>query len=195
MILVVALSTWSKTLLVALFGVGFPAVTIAVVLAKLVRRRRPLASREVATGASAATPFVMIGVVGTLIIAASVIVAVILLTAYSVADEGGTEVQPTTHSESTSAQDELIPTQGNATRGKTLFVSSGCGGCHTLVAARTTGKVGPDLDESRPDFADVVESLIKGPGEMPVFTNRLSNAELRDVAKFVSTVTDGQTEE
>jgi cytochrome c oxidase subunit 2 len=31
--------------------------------------------------------------------------------------------------------------------GKTLFTNNGCGGCHTLKAAGSTGKVGPDLDK------------------------------------------------
>jgi cytochrome c2 len=38
------------------------------------------------------------------------------------------------------------------TSGKDIFVSSGCGSCHTVVAAGTTGKIGPDLDKQvRPD--------------------------------------------
>lgn len=30
--------------------------------------------------------------------------------------------------------------------GKAIFVSAGCGACHTFKAAGTSGKVGPDLD-------------------------------------------------
>jgi cytochrome c oxidase subunit 2 len=36
---------------------------------------------------------------------------------------------------------------GGAAAGKALFVSNGCSGCHTLQAAKSTGKVGPDLDK------------------------------------------------
>jgi cytochrome c551/c552 len=36
--------------------------------------------------------------------------------------------------------------QGNAARGKPIFVSSGCGACHTFTPAGTTGKVGPNLN-------------------------------------------------
>ena len=32
------------------------------------------------------------------------------------------------------------------TSGKDIFTSSGCGSCHTLANAGTTGKIGPDLD-------------------------------------------------
>ena len=31
--------------------------------------------------------------------------------------------------------------------GKAIFVNNGCGSCHTLKAAVTTGKIGPDLDK------------------------------------------------
>jgi len=41
---------------------------------------------------------------------------------------------------------------GGAAAGKTVFVNNGCGGCHTLQAAKSTGKVGPDLDKL-PDYA------------------------------------------
>jgi cytochrome c551/c552 len=31
--------------------------------------------------------------------------------------------------------------------GATLFKENGCGSCHTFTPARSTGKVGPDLDD------------------------------------------------
>ena len=37
--------------------------------------------------------------------------------------------------------------KGNAAAGKAVFVSTGCGACHTFAPAATTGKVGPDLDK------------------------------------------------
>jgi cytochrome c oxidase subunit II len=36
---------------------------------------------------------------------------------------------------------------GGLALGKTVFVNNGCGACHTLQAAKSTGKVGPDLDK------------------------------------------------
>jgi cytochrome c oxidase subunit 2 len=36
---------------------------------------------------------------------------------------------------------------GGAAAGKAAFTSNGCGACHTLQAAKSTGKVGPDLDK------------------------------------------------
>ena len=37
--------------------------------------------------------------------------------------------------------------------GKAVFASTGCGGCHTLADAGTTGNVGPNLDGARPSEA------------------------------------------
>jgi cytochrome c551/c552 len=36
---------------------------------------------------------------------------------------------------------------GGAAAGKAVFVNNGCGACHTLKAAGSTGKIGPDLDK------------------------------------------------
>jgi cytochrome c2 len=36
---------------------------------------------------------------------------------------------------------------GNVAAGKDAFNSNGCGSCHTLAAAGSTGKIGPDLDK------------------------------------------------
>jgi cytochrome c551/c552 len=36
---------------------------------------------------------------------------------------------------------------GDATAGKAVFASNGCGTCHTLSAAGATGTIGPDLDK------------------------------------------------
>ena len=36
---------------------------------------------------------------------------------------------------------------GDAAAGKTVFMSQGCGSCHTLSEAAATGTVGPNLDE------------------------------------------------
>ena len=36
---------------------------------------------------------------------------------------------------------------GGAASGKAVFTANGCGSCHTLTAAGTTGTVGPDLDK------------------------------------------------
>jgi mono/diheme cytochrome c family protein len=41
-----------------------------------------------------------------------------------------------------------VSTSGDKARGKELFVSAGCGGCHTLADANTKGTIGPNLDDA-----------------------------------------------
>jgi cytochrome c551/c552 len=36
--------------------------------------------------------------------------------------------------------------QGNPARGKPVFLSNGCGACHTFTPAGATGKIGPNLN-------------------------------------------------
>ncbi len=46
-----------------------------------------------------------------------------------------------------------------STAGKTVFENNGCGACHTLTAAGTTGKVGPDLDKLPQDARQAKQPL------------------------------------
>jgi mono/diheme cytochrome c family protein len=59
-----------------------------------------------------------------------------------------------------------------------------CGSCHTLEAAGTSGTIGPNLDELKPDVQRVMTAISTGPGEMP--PNLLSGAEAQEVADFVA---------
>ena len=79
------------------------------------------------------------------------------------------------------------PTGAAATpSGKEVFVSAGCGGCHTFRAAGSSGVGGPDLDEAKPS-ADAAEAIVtSGSGSMPSFKGRLSAAEITAVAEFIS---------
>ncbi len=73
----------------------------------------------------------------------------------------------------------------NGTDGRALFLASGCGGCHTLAAARTTGTAGPALDRARPGFELVVRRVTEGGGGMPSFAGSLTAAQIRAIARFV----------
>jgi mono/diheme cytochrome c family protein len=42
-------------------------------------------------------------------------------------------------------------TSSSSMPGAKVFDSAGCGGCHTLAAAKSNGTVGPNLDQLRPD--------------------------------------------
>ena len=72
--------------------------------------------------------------------------------------------------------------------GAAVFASAGCGGCHTLKAAHTTGSVGPNLDQVQPSASQVSQIVKSGSGSMPSFSGKLSDAEIAAVASYVSTV-------
>jgi sulfite dehydrogenase len=70
--------------------------------------------------------------------------------------------------------------------GKAVFAKAGCGGCHTLKAAGSSGNVGPDLDQLKPSEPTVEHQVEVGGGAMPAFKGRLSDAEIKAVAEFVA---------
>lgn len=75
---------------------------------------------------------------------------------------------------------------GDAAAGAVVYETAGCGSCHTLAAAGSSGSVGPDLDDASPSFDKVVERVTEGKGVMPSFTDQLTEQEIRDVAAYVS---------
>ena len=77
---------------------------------------------------------------------------------------------------------------GDAAAGKTVFESAGCASCHTLADAGATGAVGPNLDDAKPDAALVKERVTNGKAPMPPFKGQLSDAQIADVAAYVSSV-------
>ena len=72
-------------------------------------------------------------------------------------------------------------------QGRRLFAYN-CGTCHTLRAAATTGRVGPNLDELRPPKALVLDAIAKGRargvGQMPALL--LVGDEANKVASFIA---------
>ena len=61
-------------------------------------------------------------------------------------------------------------------------------GCHTLADAGSTGNVGPNLDEAKPDEALVKERVTNGKAPMPSFKGQLSDQQIADVAAYVASV-------
>jgi mono/diheme cytochrome c family protein len=114
---------------------------------------------------------------------------------------GGEEVSPTPATTegtlpaaTTATTTEGGPTstlKGDASNGEKVFASAGCGGCHTLKAAGSSGNVGPNLDDVKPDFALVVDRVTNGKGAMPSFKGQLSDQEIADVAQYVVESTQG----
>jgi len=80
---------------------------------------------------------------------------------------------------------------GDAAAGEAVFASAGCGGCHTLKAAGSSGTVGPSLDDAKPDQALVVDRVTNGAGAMPPFSGQLSAKQIQDVAAYVVASTQG----
>lgn len=74
-------------------------------------------------------------------------------------------------------------------RGKKVFRQAGCGGCHTLAAAGTTGTAGPDLDLRQPTKDRVLRQVRRGGPGMPGFRGRLKDRQIADVAAFVAAST------
>ena len=109
---------------------------------------------------------------------------------------GGEEVAPVpetvegtvpaaTTSETTTGEEPTTSLEGDAANGDKVYASAGCGGCHTLEAAGSSGNVGPNLDDAKPDFALVVDRVTNGAGAMPSFKDQLSEQEIADVAQYV----------
>jgi mono/diheme cytochrome c family protein len=100
------------------------------------------------------------------------------------ATTGGETEEATTEEETDTG--EAGGGTGDAENGAEIFASAGCGGCHTLAAANSSGNTGPNLDDAQPDFEAAVEQVTNGGGGMPPFQDQLSEQEIRDVAAYVS---------
>jgi mono/diheme cytochrome c family protein len=98
------------------------------------------------------------------------------------------EEPSTSTGETTTASSEPA---GDATAGEAVFASAGCGGCHTLEAAGSSGNVGPNLDEAKPELDLVIERVTNGKGPMPSFKGQLSEKQIQDVAAYVVKSTQG----
>lgn len=76
--------------------------------------------------------------------------------------------------------------EGDAAAGAAVFEGAGCGGCHTLAAAGSAGNVGPNLDELKPSYDQVLDIVTNGRGAMPAFSGQLSEDDIKNVAAYVS---------
>jgi mono/diheme cytochrome c family protein len=77
---------------------------------------------------------------------------------------------------------------GGNSAGAKVFATAGCKNCHTLKAAGATGTVGPNLDQLQPSEELVVKQVNTGGGVMPSFKGKLSPAQIKAVAQYVSSV-------
>jgi mono/diheme cytochrome c family protein len=75
---------------------------------------------------------------------------------------------------------------GGVPQGEAIFNSAGCAACHTFAPAGSSGTVGPNLDNVNLTVAQVEQQVRNGGGGMPPFKDRLSNAEITEVSRFVA---------
>jgi mono/diheme cytochrome c family protein len=110
---------------------------------------------------------------------------------------GGEEtVTPTPDTVVGSVAQPTVP-EGDAAAGKAVFTSAGCGSCHTLAAAGTSGQVGPNLDEvlKGKDEQFIYESIVNPDaqiaegfqaGIMPkTYGEQLDEQQLGDLVAFL----------
>ncbi len=99
--------------------------------------------------------------------------------------DGAPDETETTETETTTTP----AAEGDPVAGKQVFLgASACGGCHTLADAGSTGQVGPNLDESQPDYELALDRVTNGQGGMPSFSSTLNEQQIADVAAYVSSV-------
>jgi mono/diheme cytochrome c family protein len=78
----------------------------------------------------------------------------------------------------------LPPPTGDPLAGMTVFAEAGCGNCHVLAAAGSTGTIGPVLDGRSADYARVLEQVTDGGGGMPASAGVLTDVQIQDVVAF-----------
>ena len=97
-------------------------------------------------------------------------------------------VEGTIPEETTGGDTEELPAlelTGKAEEGESLWADGGCGACHTLAAADSSGNVGPNLDESQPSYELAVQRITLGQGGMPAFGEQFEPQQIADVAQYV----------
>lgn len=90
-----------------------------------------------------------------------------------------------------------------AKTGDQIFTAAGCAGCHTFGPAKSTGTIGPNLDELKTQAAKMEKGksadeyvresledpgafLVKGyPNAMPSFKGRLTDAQIKALIDFL----------
>ena len=76
--------------------------------------------------------------------------------------------------------------------GRRLFTGEAqpsCTVCHALKDAGSTAEIGPPLDDLKPDTSRVARALRNGIGVMPSFREKLSEAQIEALARYVAHAT------
>ena len=65
-----------------------------------------------------------------------------------------------------------------------------CGVCHTLQAADSTGTIGPNLDQLKPQMLQIIMAVTNGIGAMQAWEGILTYEEIEAVAYYVFSSTN-----
>ena len=84
-----------------------------------------------------------------------------------------------------SSGESSTPAPASDSGGAKLFTDN-CSSCHTLAAAGASGQVGPNLDQLRPGPDLVTRQVNSGGGAMPSFKGKLTDAQIKQIADYVS---------
>ena len=60
-----------------------------------------------------------------------------------------------------------------------------CGVCHTLQAAGSTGTIGPNLNQLKPQMSQIIAAVTNGIGVMQAWEDILTYEEIEAVAYYV----------
>ena len=60
-----------------------------------------------------------------------------------------------------------------------------CGACHTLKAAGSTGTIGPNLNQLKPQMSQIIVAVTNGIGVMQAWEGILTYEEIEAVAYYV----------
>jgi mono/diheme cytochrome c family protein len=101
---------------------------------------------------------------------------------------GGVKAPTTPAQQGQAAQAPAGGGKAPAAQGKSIFASAGCGGCHTLKDAGSSGNIGPNLDQLKPDEPAVERQVTNGGGGMPAFKDQLSQEQIKAVSAYVASV-------
>ena len=104
-------------------------------------------------------------------------------------DTSPSDVQGETPTEETQTEETQTEDggggEGDAEAGAALFTEQGCGSCHVLADAGTTGTTGPNLDEVQPSFDAALQQIQNGGGGMPAY-DQLGEEAIANLAAYVS---------
>jgi mono/diheme cytochrome c family protein len=136
--------------------------------------------------------------VGLFVLVTLLLLAGMMAAVFVFGKEEESEAQEAPAGETTTETTTPRPT-GNPTAGRAVFLSAGCGACHTFKAAGASATVGPNLDEAlqgksaefiRTSIVDPNAEIAKGypRNVMPQnFGQQLSDKQLADLIAFLQT--------